>query len=84
MLRSSQSYSSYNFREYFVRRTKDTFRAMQEEQDPERLRNIYSEAVKESTVLKRGAIVNQLYGGWKLAIEVQNAEKEPEKILERS
>ena len=29
MLRTSQSFSSYNFREYFVRRTKDTFRTIQ-------------------------------------------------------
>ena len=29
MLRTSQSFSSYNFREYFVRRTKDTFHTMQ-------------------------------------------------------
>jgi hypothetical protein len=29
MLRTSQSFSSYNFREYFVSRTKDTFRTIQ-------------------------------------------------------
>jgi len=29
MLRSSQGFSSYNFREYFMRRTKDTFREIQ-------------------------------------------------------
>ncbi|KAF8902594.1 hypothetical protein CPB84DRAFT_1639590, partial [Gymnopilus junonius] len=71
MLRSSQSFSSYNFREYFVQRTKDTFRTMQNESDPDRLRSMYSEAVKESAALKRSSIVNQLYGGWKLAVEVQ-------------
>ena len=29
MLRTSQSFSSYNFRNYFVRRTKSTFREIQ-------------------------------------------------------
>ena len=29
MLRTSQSFSSYNFRNYFVRRTKSTFRDIQ-------------------------------------------------------
>lgn len=29
MLRTSQSFSSYNFRHYFVRRTKSTFREIQ-------------------------------------------------------
>ncbi|KDR77218.1 hypothetical protein GALMADRAFT_95935 [Galerina marginata CBS 339.88] len=84
MMRSSQSFSSYNFREYFLRRTKDKFRAIQNESDPERVRSLYSEAVKESTVLHRSAIVNQLYGGWKLAVEVQDAEKRPDLTLERS
>ncbi|KAF8962086.1 hypothetical protein BDZ97DRAFT_1826278 [Flammula alnicola] len=84
MLRTSQSFSSYNFREYFVQRTKDTFRTIQNESDPERVRSLYSEAVKESTILRRSAIVNQLYGGWKVAVEVQDAEKRPETILERS
>ncbi|KAJ2919727.1 hypothetical protein MD484_g715, partial [Candolleomyces efflorescens] len=80
MLRSSQSFSSYNFREYFKGKTKETFRAMQNETDPHKLRDMYAEAVKESTALRRGAIVNQLYGGWKLSIEV---EKEPEEAFER-
>jgi 3-deoxy-D-manno-octulosonic-acid transferase len=84
MLRSSQSFSSYNFREYFVRRTKDSFRSMQNETDPERLRSLYAEAIKESTVLKRSSIVNQLYGGWKLAIEVQDTESDPSVVKQRS
>ncbi|KAF8966960.1 hypothetical protein BDZ97DRAFT_1806104 [Flammula alnicola] len=84
MLRTSQSFSSYNFREYFVRRTKDTFRTIQNESDAEKVRSLYAEAVKESTVLRRSAVVNQLYGGWKLAVEVTDVEKRPESILERS
>ena len=140
MLRTSQSFSSYNFREYFVRRTKDTFRTMQvispffffafiyfpslsfffffsfyvhqpsfsllwnsffffsfsnhtsftdfffflppfnnqNESDPEKLRSMYSDALKESAVLTRSAVVNQLYGGWKLAVEAKQLEAQPE------
>ncbi|KAJ3500612.1 hypothetical protein NLJ89_g9718 [Agrocybe chaxingu] len=84
MLRTSHSFSSYNFREYFVQRTKDTFRKIQNESDPEKVRSLYSEAVKDNTVLRRSAIVNQLYGGWKLAVEVKDAEKDPDVIKERS
>ncbi|RXW23222.1 hypothetical protein EST38_g2644 [Candolleomyces aberdarensis] len=80
MLRSSQSFSSYNFREYFKTKTKDQFRAMQNETDPHKLRDMYADAVRDSTILRRSAIVNQLYGGWKLSIEV---EKEPEEAFER-
>ncbi|KAF8227399.1 hypothetical protein L208DRAFT_1296833 [Tricholoma matsutake] len=80
MLRTSRSFSSYNFRRYFIQRTKDTFRLMQAESDPIKLRNMYSEAVKELSVLRRGAIVNQLYGGWTLAVENQKQGNRSEDI----
>ncbi|KAH7872626.1 uncharacterized protein C8R40DRAFT_1162080 [Lentinula edodes] len=70
-LRTSKSFSSYNFRNYFIRRTKDTFRTIQSESDPARIQSQYSEAVRELAVLRRSAIVNQLYGGWRLAVEDQ-------------
>ncbi|KAJ3513684.1 hypothetical protein NMY22_g14968 [Coprinellus aureogranulatus] len=72
MLKSSQSFSSYNFREYFTRKTKETFREMQNETDPARLSSLYTAAVRDSTVIRRSAIVNQLYGGWKVAVELEN------------
>ncbi|KAI9507271.1 hypothetical protein F5148DRAFT_1206661 [Russula earlei] len=75
-LRTCRTFSSYNFREYFLRRTKSTFREIQKEQDPVRLAALYNESVKELAVLKRGAIVNQLYGGWTLAVEKQNIRRE--------
>ncbi|KAH9962233.1 hypothetical protein BC827DRAFT_1358697, partial [Russula dissimulans] len=76
MLRTSRTFSSYNFREYFLRRTKSTFREIQKERDPARLAALYSESIKELTTLKRGAIVNQLYGGWTLAVEKQNLRRD--------
>ncbi|KXN89774.1 Protein ISD11 [Leucoagaricus sp. SymC.cos] len=86
MLRTSRSFSSYNFRQYFVRKTKDTFRniqlihVFQAEEDPQRLHTMYADAVKDLNVLRRSAIVNQLYGGWRLAVEV---EKRSEEVKER-
>ncbi|KAI0827425.1 hypothetical protein BC628DRAFT_1369549 [Trametes gibbosa] len=74
MLRTSQSFSSYNFRHYFVGRTKSTFREIQNESDPAKLSAFYDERAKELAVLKRSAIVNQLYGGWKLVVEKQKPE----------
>lgn len=41
---------------------------------------MYDEAVKDLAVVRRSAIVNQLYGGWRLAVEV---EKKPEEVKER-
>ena len=48
---------------------------MQTEQDPARLSLLYSDAVKELAVLRRGAIVNQLYGGRRLAVEVEGKDR---------
>src|ERR1700722_15844528 len=91
LLRTSRSFSSYNFREYFVRRAKSTLRAIQvrsplgdestdfdycyyyflkAENDPEKVREMYTEAVKELAGLRRSVVVNRLYGGRKLAVEV--------------
>ncbi|KAI9462769.1 hypothetical protein BJY52DRAFT_1255040 [Lactarius psammicola] len=75
-LRTARSFSSYNFREYFIRRTKSTFKELQGEKDPARVSVLYTEAVKELTSLKRSAIVNQLYGGWTLAVEKQKLQRE--------
>jgi hypothetical protein len=47
---------------------------MQSEQDPARLSLLYADAVKDLAVLRRGAIVNQLYGGWRLAVEDEGKE----------
>jgi hypothetical protein len=44
---------------------------------------MYSEAVKENAVLKRSAVVNQLYGGSKLAVEAKRLEEQPEAIKTR-
>jgi hypothetical protein len=48
----------------------------QNERDPERVAALYNEGVKELAALKRGAIVNQLYGGWTLAVEKQSLRRE--------
>ncbi|KAI9567713.1 hypothetical protein HD554DRAFT_937715 [Boletus coccyginus] len=69
-LRAARSFSSYNFRNYFLSRTKDTFRSMQAEKNPAKLSFSYNEAVKELEVLRRGAVVNRLYGGQRLAVEL--------------
>ncbi|KAI5120035.1 hypothetical protein M0805_004663 [Coniferiporia weirii] len=70
-LRTARSFSSYNFREYFLQRTKSTFREIQNEKDQKRVAALYAAAVKEHTVLRRSAMVNQLYGGWRLVVENQ-------------
>ncbi|EKM57092.1 uncharacterized protein PHACADRAFT_254647 [Phanerochaete carnosa HHB-10118-sp] len=82
-LRTSRVFSSYNFREYFVRRTKSQFREIQDETDSAKISAFYNERVKELQVLKRSAIVNQLYGGWRLVIE-KDLPKGSQEVMTRS
>ncbi|KAJ7224225.1 hypothetical protein GGX14DRAFT_424749 [Mycena pura] len=79
-LRTSRSFSSYNFRTYFIRRTREKFRTLQNETDSTKIRSMYTDAVAELAVLRRSATVNQIYGGWRLAVEDM---KKPESVTER-
>ena len=72
MLSTSRSFASYNFRSYFVQRTQHVFKDVldgNKTQSPERLQAFYNETRKELEVLKRAAVINQLYGGRKLVVE---------------
>ncbi|PVF98718.1 hypothetical protein CPB86DRAFT_774727 [Serendipita vermifera] len=83
-LRTAQSFSSYNFRNYFVQRTYDKFRTVETEQDPTKLNNFMEEMKGELEVLKRAAVINQMYGGRKLVVENSEEVPTPEKPLQRS
>ena len=72
MLSTSRSFASYNFRSYFVQRTQHVFKDVLDGRkvpSPERLQAFYDETNKELEVLKRAAVINQLYGGRKLVVE---------------
>jgi len=49
---------------------------MQAEKDPVKLSLAYNETVKELEVLRRSVVVNQVYGGWRLAVEQQSDVRE--------
>ncbi len=69
MLRVSRSFSSYNFRLYFIRNTRTKFRLAVAETDPSRMNTAYDELSRELAVLRRAAIVNRLFEGPKLVVE---------------
>ena len=52
----------------------------QAENDPTKLSAFFNKHVAELAVLKRSAIVNQLYGGWRLVVE----QDKPGHVLERA
>jgi len=68
-LKASNTFTSYNFRNYFQRRTRERFEAIQNEQDPVKVQAFTEEARKDLTVLQRAAVLNSMYGGQKLVIE---------------
>ena len=51
------------------------YRSLQNESDPAKLSAFYRTAVEDLAVLKRSAIVNSLYGGWKLVVEKDKIER---------
>jgi hypothetical protein len=52
LLRFSNRFSAYNFREYAKRRSRDAFREHQHEQDPKRIKELLARGDKELKVLQ--------------------------------
>ncbi len=52
MLRQSNRFAAYNFREYFKRRTRDMFREHRGERDEAKARELLAKARKDLEVLK--------------------------------
>ncbi|RPD71329.1 hypothetical protein L226DRAFT_468927, partial [Lentinus tigrinus ALCF2SS1-7] len=65
----------YNFSHFFVRRT-NTFHDIQKDTAQAKSHSTRERAKELQAVLKCGAIVNQLYGGWKLVVEDQKPARE--------
>jgi hypothetical protein len=52
LLRFSNRFSAYNFRQYAKRRSRDAFREHQHEQDPKRIKELLARGDKELKVLQ--------------------------------
>lgn len=52
LLRQSNQFAAYNFREYAKRRTRDAFREHQKERDEEKIRELVTKGEKELAMLK--------------------------------
>ncbi|CCH60919.1 hypothetical protein TBLA_0D04220 [Henningerozyma blattae CBS 6284] len=69
LIKNANHFSDYNFRNYFLRRTRDTFKANKSLQDQAKLENFYKQGINDLGVLKRQSIVSQLYTFDKLVVE---------------
>ncbi|XP_050311566.1 LYR motif-containing protein 4 [Anthonomus grandis grandis] len=69
LLKESQKFSSYNFRSYAVRKVRDAFRENKGVTDSHVLNNKLEEAYKSLELIKRQALISQMYQTDKLVIE---------------
>ena len=61
MLREGRSFSNYNFREYAIRRVRDGFQQGKGETDASKISQLIKSAEENLSVMKRQALVGQLY-----------------------
>jgi len=69
ILKQANKFSSYNYREYTLRRTKDAFRANRNIKDLKETEKLLEEGRKNLDVIQRQALINNLYHSQKLVIE---------------
>ena len=67
-VRSARQFNNYNFREYFMRHSRDTFRKHREASGEE-LQQLWERAQQEVGVLKRQSVISQMYTFDKLVVE---------------
>ncbi|KAI8353649.1 hypothetical protein EDC96DRAFT_517166 [Choanephora cucurbitarum] len=70
-IRYGKKFAAYNFRDYTLRRSRDAFRANMNETSPEKIEFFIEKAKRELDVVKRQAIISQMYTkGDHLVVEV--------------
>lgn len=60
-IRHGHKFSSYNFRDYTIRRSRDAFKAHMNESSPEKIAEFIKVAEQELQVVKRQAAISQMY-----------------------
>ncbi|CAG99234.1 Isd11p [Kluyveromyces lactis] len=68
-IRNASKIQNYNFREYFLRRARESFRANKNVENPEKISELLSEAEKDLGVLKRQSVISNMYTFDKLVVE---------------
>ena len=73
LLQSSKRFSNYNFREYFMRRTREDFAAAKSETDPAKIAELLTHGRHELEVIMRQSHISSLYGmgGRKHVMEIR-------------
>ncbi|KAF8476142.1 hypothetical protein BDZ91DRAFT_208254 [Kalaharituber pfeilii] len=76
LLRYSNRFANYNFREYGKRRTRDAFRKNRDVQDPTAIQELIQKGQDELRMLKRQTVISQFYQLDRLVVEGQASGKQ--------
>ncbi|KAH8426426.1 hypothetical protein N8T08_008876 [Aspergillus melleus] len=76
LLRQSSQFSSFNFREYARRRTRDAFREHQNETEARKVQEQIQDGLQNLRMMKRQTIISQFYQLDKLVVEGQKTGKQ--------
>ncbi|KAJ5668051.1 LYR family protein [Penicillium maclennaniae] len=69
-------FANYNFREYALRKTRDSFREHQNESEERRIQELIQAGLQDLRLLKRQTVISQFYQLDKLVVEGQKSGKE--------
>ncbi|KUJ14351.1 uncharacterized protein LY89DRAFT_686835 [Mollisia scopiformis] len=69
LLRQSDQFAAYNFREYAKRRTRDAFREHKDVQDERQIQELMQKGLKELQSMKRQTVVSQFFQLDRLVVE---------------
>ncbi|CAL1528054.1 unnamed protein product [Lymnaea stagnalis] len=75
LLKEGNKLTDYNFRMYAIRRTKDAFKGYKNLNDASEIQILIKKATENLEMLKRQALLSQLFGSNKLVIESQAGSK---------
>ncbi|ODV98195.1 hypothetical protein PACTADRAFT_185377 [Pachysolen tannophilus NRRL Y-2460] len=68
-LRNASKFGNYNFRSYFLRKTRDTFRENKNITDKEQIDKFFKQSQLDLAILKRQATISQMYHFDKTVVE---------------
>mmetsp|Transcript_46878 Transcript_46878/g.73379 ORF Transcript_46878/g.73379 Transcript_46878/m.73379 type:complete len:91 (-) Transcript_46878:310-582(-) len=76
LIRYSKKFQHYNFREYFLRRTREEFAANKGESDPAKVSELLERGKRELEVIRRQAMMSELFAPNKKFVVEQMAKQE--------
>jgi hypothetical protein len=69
LLKAGRQFPAYNFREYSIRRTRDAFRESMNEQDPNKIQQLFDRGVKDLEMVQRQVYISSQFKKEPLVIE---------------